>query len=55
MDLTKKIFNVLKSARSVADENQDDNLSLQILTAGRKMFLRMQLQNFLKILANYMR
>lgn len=30
-------------------------LSLQILTAGRKMFLRMQLQNFLKILANYMR
>ena len=25
MDLTKKIFNVLKSARSVADENQDDN------------------------------
>ena len=48
LDLTKKRYNILKSARSIADEKQDVNYVFADINC-RKSFSRTELLNFLKM------
>ena len=51
MDLTKKIFNVLKSARTVADENQDDNFVFTDINCRQKNVFKDATSEFFKDLS----
>ena len=55
LDSTKNRYNILKSARSNTDEKQNFNYVFADINCRLKLFLRMELLNFLKIFQSWMR
>ena len=52
LDLTKKIYNVLRSARSIANENQDTNYVFTDINCRLKVVFKNGTSDFLKIFSN---